>query len=120
MTEGDTFTTITGLAEANIRDGGMPSIERLGAATGVVVVRISFVAGQVMDNHKSPFPILVQSLSGEIDLSIFGAHSSAGESADAAASHVALVPGVAVHVEGGVVHRLEAISDAVVTLLILR
>ncbi len=71
------------------------------------VVRLSFVAGQTMDDHKAGAPILVQAVTGDISF------STADET-------VSLVPGTAVHVDAGIVHRLVANADSVVQLTILR
>lgn len=101
------LSAITGLAEPNTQDGATPRIERLAAHTGVTVVRLSFRSGQVMDDHKAGAPILVQGQSGAVEFST-------------AEATVTLVPGTAVHVAAGVLHRLEATEDSVVTLLVLR
>ncbi|MDI9916116.1 cupin [Rhodococcus sp. IEGM 1379] len=101
------LTVIDGLDSANFQDGETPRIEKLTAATGSTVIRISFTAGQEMKDHRSPFPILVHGAVGEVEFTV--------------ADHtVSLVPGTAVHVEGGVTHRLFAKQDSVVTLVVLR
>ena len=102
-----TLTEITGLRESNPQDGSSPRIERLGNEDGVTVVRLSFRAGQTMEDHQARFPILVQGQTGAVT---FGT----------ADRTVTLVPGTAVHVDTGVVHRLEAVEDSVLTLLVLR
>lgn len=102
-----TLTTITGLRDAHVQDGTAPRIERLGSGTGVTVVRLSFRAGQSMEDHRAGVPILVQGQSGHVTF------ATADRTVD-------LVPGTAVHVDAAVVHRLEATEDSVVTLLVLR
>ncbi|WP_413766964.1 cupin [Rhodococcus pyridinivorans] len=101
------LTRIEGLAELNGGEGSGPRIEKLAAVTGATVVRLSFVAGQTMDDHKAGAPILVQAVTGDISF------STADET-------VSLVPGTAVHVDAGIVHRLVANADSVVQLTILR
>lgn len=100
-------TYVDGLATAHPVDGDGPRIERLFAGSGATVVRLTFRAGQRMDDHKAGFPILVSTVSGEIE---FGFGDSV----------VHLIAGSAVHVEAGVGHRLVAQTDAVVTLVVLR
>ncbi|MBS9375659.1 cupin [Rhodococcus sp. B50] len=101
------LTRIEGLAELHPAEGSGPRIEKLAAVTGATVVRLSFTAGQAMDDHKAGAPILVQTLTGDISF------STADET-------VSLVPGTAVHVDAGIVHRLVANADSVVSLTILR
>ncbi|MGW6694518.1 cupin [Rhodococcus sp. NPDC054953] len=101
------LTEITGLRHSNPQDGSSPRIERLGAQAGVTVVRLSFRAGQTMEDHQARFPILVQGQTGSVTFAT-------------ADRTVTLVAGTAVHVDAGVVHRLEAGEDSVVTLLVLR
>lgn len=101
------ITYIEGIAELNAKDGDAPHIEKLVKVTGATVIRIGFTAGQVMDDHRAPAPILVQGIVGDVSF------STADES-------VSLVPGTAVHLDGGVVHKLVAKSDSVVMLTLLR
>lgn len=101
------LTRIEGLTELHPVEGDRPNIEKLAAATGATVVRLSFTAGQRMDDHKAGAPILVQTVTGDISF------ATADET-------VALVPGTAVHVDAGIVHRLVANTDSVVQLTILR
>ena len=58
-------------------------------------------------DHRAPAPILVQATSGDVSFST-------------AEKTVSLVPGVAVHVDEGVMHKLVAHADSVVMLTILR
>jgi quercetin dioxygenase-like cupin family protein len=101
------MTEITGLLDANPQDGTGPRIERLGGGANVTVVRLSFRAGQAMKDHCARVPILVQGQVGRITL------STADRTVD-------LVPGVAVHVDAELTHRLQAVEDSVITLLVLR
>ena len=98
------LTVIEGLATLNPQTGDTPRIEKLASGTGATVIRISFTAGQTMADHQAMFPILVV---GDIS---FGTEEQT----------VSLVPGTAVHVDAGIVHRLYANIDSVVMLTILR
>lgn len=100
-------TRIEGLADLNAQAGDTPRIERMAAGPGATVVRLSFVAGQTMEEHRAGFPILVQGAAGHVTFEV-------GEES------MALVPGTAVHVEAGIMHRLVAVEDSVVTLIVLR
>ena len=83
-----------------------PDVSVLARRAGANVIRISFRAGQVMDDHTAGKPIVVVGQRGTIDFAI-------GD------EHVSLTPGVAVHVDAGVTHSLTAESDAAVTLILL-
>lgn len=100
-------TRIEGLADLNAQSGDTPRIERLAAGPGATVVRLSFTAGQTMEEHRAGFPILVSGAAGHVTFEV------GGES-------IELVPGTAVHVEAGIMHRLVATEDSVVTLVVLR
>ena len=108
--DASTWTPLTGLAEAAgtgpAEPGSRPDIALLARATGVNVLRLSFRAGPVMADHRAARPILVLGQTGEVDFAVGG-------------DTVALRPGAAVHVEAGVTHALTAVTDAVVTLLVL-
>ena len=56
---------------------------------------------------EAGFPILVSGAKGHVTFEV------GGES-------IELVPGTAVHVEAGIMHRLVALEDSVVTLVVLR
>ncbi|WP_137722972.1 cupin [Prescottella subtropica] len=107
MTAETSLVRIDGLVTFEPKDGPMPRIERLSAGPGVTVVRMSFTAGQVLDDHKAAAPILVQGLVGKV------AFETQGTSVD-------LVPGTAVNLDTGIVHRLVAAEDSVVVLCVLR
>lgn len=101
-------TRIRGLADLNAQEGDTPRIERMAAGPGATIVRLSFTAGQTMEEHRAGFPpILVQGAAGHVTFEV------GGES-------ISLVPGTAVHVEAGIMHRLVANEDSVVTLIVLR
>lgn len=100
-------TRIEGLADLNAQSGDTPRIERLAAGPGATVVRLSFAAGQTMEEHRAGFPILVSGAAGHVTFEVGG-------------QSIELVPGTAVHVEAGIMHRLVANADSVVTLVVLR
>lgn len=100
-------TLVDGLATANPADGDGPRVERLFAGAGATVVRLTFRAGQRMDDHKAGRPILVSVQSGDVEFGF-----------DDRLEH--LTPGSVAHVDAGVVHRLIAQTDAVATLVVLR
>lgn len=107
MTRESDLVRIDGLATFHPKEGTVPRIERLAAGTGVTVVRLSFTAGQVLDDHKATAPILVQGISGKVTFETHG-------------TSVELAPGTAVNLDAGTVHRLEAAEDSVVALFVLR
>lgn len=83
--------------------GDRVQIKRLFQGSGFRAIRISFVAGQVMREHSTNLPILVQVLDGHIVFRL------AGES-------LHMPAGAIVHVEPDEVHELEALSDSHVLL----
>ncbi len=95
------------LTTSHPRDGDTPRIERLFAGAGATVVRLSFTAGQRMDDHRAAAPILLQIHSGEVEFGV-------------GAEVVLLSPGSALHLEGGITHRVVARTDSVVSLIVLR
>nr|EMP10996.2 hypothetical protein ISGA_2811 [Gordonia sp. NB41Y] len=100
------YTVIDGLRSPAPADSDGPTIDAMARADGVTVVRIAFRAGQVMADHRAVHPILVLGQTGEIDFAVGG-------------EHVSVSPGVAVHVAAQVTHALTAVTDAVVTLMVL-
>jgi len=66
-------------------------------------IRIVFKKGQVMKEHQTPFPIVVQIFSGAIDFGVRGDKKH-------------LVAGSLISLEGGVPHDLRALEDSVVRL----
>ncbi|MDL9936935.1 cupin domain-containing protein [Gordonia sp. ABSL1-1] len=102
-----TFTTVSGLDElAGDGTGTRPNISVLARLTKANVIRLSFRAGQVMADHKAGRPILVIGQRGEIDFAVSG-------------EHITVTPGTSIHVEAEVSHALTAVTDAVVTLVLL-
>lgn len=107
MTTDTGMVQVDGLTTFHPKEGAVPRIDRLAAGTGVTVVRLSFTAGQVLDDHKAAAPILVQGISGRVAFETQG-------------TTVTLEPGTAVNLDAGIVHRLEAAEDSVVALFVLR
>lgn len=99
-------TVIDGLADNTAKPGDRPDLAVLARVAGGNVIRLSFAAGQSMPDHQAGRPILVIGQQGDIDFTI----------GDETAR---VTPGVAVHVEPDVAHALVAVTDAVVTLLVL-
>ena len=66
-------------------------------------IRILLKSGQVMKEHKAPYPITVHILSGEIDFGVEGVIYS-------------LKQGAIVSLEANVKHDLNALADSVVRL----
>ncbi|NER18962.1 cupin domain-containing protein [Spongiivirga citrea] len=66
-------------------------------------IRIVFKKGQLMKEHKTPFPIVVELYSGRIDFGVNGKKHQ-------------LVAGNLIALEGGVPHDLVAIEDSIVRL----
>src|SRR5699024_9293581 len=69
-------------------------------------VRLTLDGGQVMSEHRTGVPLLVQVLSGHIVFTL-------GE------TRLELHPGAALHVDAGVSHAVEALSEAHVLLTML-
>jgi len=84
--------------------GDRVQIKRVFQGSGFRAIRISFVAGQVMREHSTNVPILVQVLDGEIIFRV------AGES-------LRMPAGAIVHVEPDEVHELEAVTESHVMLI---
>ncbi|MGW0036902.1 XRE family transcriptional regulator [Gordonia sp. NPDC003376] len=100
------YTVIDGLRTPAADDSDGPTIDAMARADGVTLVRIGFRAGEVMADHRAVHPILLLGQTGEVDVAI-------GD------GHVALSPGMAVHIAAQVTHALTALTDAVVTLMVL-
>ncbi|ETA05925.1 MULTISPECIES: cupin domain-containing protein [Gordonia] len=99
-------TVITGLTENTGKAGDRPDISVLSRNDGGNVIRLSFLSGQTMPDHRAGRPILVIGQTGEIDFTV-------GETT------TRLEAGVAIHVNANIPHALEARTDAVVTLVVL-
>ncbi|GAA4886721.1 cupin domain-containing protein [Flaviramulus aquimarinus] len=70
-------------------------------------IRILFKKGQVMKEHKTPFPIIVHILEGELDFGILGISNR-------------LKAGFIITLEGKVLHDLTAREDSIVRLTLLK
>lgn len=66
-------------------------------------IRIAFKDGQLMKDHKAPYPIIVQVLQGTIDFGVQGKVEK-------------LATGDAISLDENVIHNLVAIGDSVVRL----
>lgn len=66
-------------------------------------IRIAFKAEQVMKEHKTPFPIVVELVEGEINFGVQG-------------EILELKKGDLIALEGGIPHDLKALSESVVRL----
>ncbi|MGB8705304.1 MAG: cupin domain-containing protein [Gillisia sp.] len=66
-------------------------------------IRIVFKAGQVMKEHKTPFPIVVEIFEGSIDFGVNGENHQ-------------LKKGDLVALEGNIPHNLKAMGDSIVRL----
>lgn len=66
-------------------------------------IRIVFTKGQIMKEHQTPFPIVVQVLSGDID---FGLKDK----------HYKMTSGDIISLEGNIPHTLTAAADSIVRL----
>jgi quercetin dioxygenase-like cupin family protein len=66
-------------------------------------IRILLKKGQVMKEHKSPFPIIVHVLEGEINFKIKGENH-------------ALIEGNIISLKGNISHDLTALKDSIVRL----
>jgi quercetin dioxygenase-like cupin family protein len=79
----------------------------LARAAGGNVTLFAFDAGQLLEEHTSPFDALVLVLEGRLDLTIGG-------------TSVRATPGTIVRMPGGVPHALEAPESARMLLIMLR
>jgi len=102
------WTPIDGLAGPIVKTKAeaRPQVTVVARPAGLTVVRMDFRAGDVMADHRAVWPILVMTQVGTVRVTI-------GEDA------VELVAGGAVHIARNVMHELVAVTDAVVTLLVL-
>lgn len=66
-------------------------------------IRITFKEGQLMKEHKTPFPIVVEIVEGEIDFGVNGETHSVKK-------------GALLTLEGGIPHDLLAKQDSIVRL----
>lgn len=80
-----------------------PSIKVLLNTDFTKEIRIAFKAGQIMQEHSTPFPIVVNLVKGSLN---FGVNGKVQQ----------LESGDLIALDGGIKHDLKAISDCVVRL----
>ncbi|AZA13865.1 cupin domain-containing protein [Corynebacterium choanae] len=80
-------------------DAARPAVQRLGAHSGATIIAMTFTPGQVLADHKAAHPILVQAVAGELQF-------SCGDET------VTLTPGMVLHLDPMVVHRVSVAADA--------
>ena len=80
-----------------------PAIQVLLETESTKEIRIAMRSGQIMKEHKTPFPIVVEIFEGQIDFGVNGT------------TH-ALTKGDLVSLEGNVPHDLTARADSVIRL----
>lgn len=78
-------------------------IKRVFQGEGLRVIRLTFAAGQVMREHSTNSPLLVQVLEGEVKFRISG-------------EEYTMPAGAMLHVKPSVLHEVEAVTDAHVLL----
>lgn len=86
--------------------GTRPGVKKALVGHGARVVMFRFAEGQVLDEHKASFPILVQCLQGSVDF-------TAGEQT------ARLGPGSVANLDAMVLHEVRAVTDAVFQLVML-
>jgi quercetin dioxygenase-like cupin family protein len=90
------------LAAAGI-SGERFQITRIFQGTGVTMIRIAFQAGQIMKEHSTSAPLVVQVLDGELAFRVGG-------------DEITMPTGAILFVEPNAVHELEARQDTHVLL----
>ncbi|MGB3605123.1 cupin domain-containing protein [Gordonia sp. (in: high G+C Gram-positive bacteria)] len=101
------FSYLTELNAPNTDGTGpKPWVKRIHKSDSETVVRLSFVAGQVMAEHMAVHPIIVLGQFGEIDFTVQG-------------TTVRLQPGTAIRVDARTKHELTAVTDGTVTLIVI-
>lgn len=78
-------------------------IARIFQGTGITMIRIAFQAGQIMKEHSTTAPLVVQVLSGELAFRVGG-------------DEIIMPAGAILFVEPTTVHELEARQDTHVLL----
>lgn len=84
-------------------DDKKPSIRILLETETSKEIRIAFKKGQLMKEHKTPFPIVVEIFKGAISFGVNGTEHH-------------LTSGNLIALEGGVPHDLKALEDSIVRL----
>lgn len=84
-----------------------PTIQVLMESENGKEIRIAFKKGQVMKEHKTPFPIVVEIFDGSIDFGVQGEIHN-------------LKRGDLISLDGGVPHDLTAVEDSIVRLSLNR
>lgn len=77
------------------------------SADGVRIVVFAFDAGTELTEHTAPGPILLQALSGQLEVTVEG-------------SPVTLNPGGVLHIAGRVPHAVRAIEPSKMALTLIR
>lgn len=111
MTDPTSSPVATGATEWAPRDGAAPHAQRLLSGSGLTMVRISFRRGQILDDHRAPGPIFVQCVSGDIELDV---DTPVGRETHR------LAAGSVLHIDAGLMHRLTAVDDSVVQVVLHR
>jgi quercetin dioxygenase-like cupin family protein len=94
---------IASLMHDLVYDEKKPSITILIETENSKEIRIVFKKGQLLKEHKTPFPIIVEIFSGAVN---FGVNGTVQQ----------LENGKLIALEGGVPHDLEALEDSIVRL----
>lgn len=94
---------IASLTEDLVYDDKKPSIRILLETETSKEIRITFKKGQLMKEHKTPFPIVVEIFKGAITFGVNGTEQH-------------LTAGKLIALEGGVPHDLKALEDSIVRL----
>lgn len=94
---------IASLTQDVVYNENKPVIQVLFESKSTKEIRIALKKGQIMKEHKTPFPIVVEIFSGKIDFGVNGSvqHLSSGS---------------LITLEGNVLHDLTAIEDSIVRL----
>ncbi|MFI5504072.1 cupin domain-containing protein [Corynebacterium kutscheri] len=77
----------------------VPAVTRLLSGKGANLIAFNFAPGQRLADHKAAHPITVQCLTGTLDFSV-------------AEETIRLHPGMIIHLEKLVVHRVDCPNDA--------
>ena len=91
---------IASLLEGLVYDENKPSISILMETDAAKEIRITFKKGQLMKEHKTSCPIVVEIFKGRLDFGVLGTKQH-------------LIAGQFIALEGGVPHDLTALEDSV-------